>query len=205
MKKTLSLVVLAGAVMAFAFVGCSKKTNTTAAATAAASNDAAVEETGFEEFDIGDEKEVGFMNVNGVYFQPVDMEGNGAIYNASDYAFHIEADISAGENDLGYGVGDFIPYLTVDYEIKSNTTGQVAEAGTFMAMNASDGPHYGANIKPLPTGSYTVTFKIHSPEEQGYLLHTDSATGVPGKFSKYWTTKTLDVVWPDWEWNGPQW
>lgn len=204
MKKTMSLVVLAGAAMAFAFVGCSKQTNTTAAA-AASSNDAAVEETGFEEFDIGDEQEIGFLNVAGVYFQPVDMAGNGSVYNAADYAFHIEADISAGENDLGYGVGDFVPYLKVDYEIRSNADGSIADSGTFMNMNASDGPHYGANIKAIPTGSYSVTFKIHSPEEESYLLHTDSATGVTGTFAKYWTTRTLDVTWPDWEWNGPAW
>ncbi|MGP1495185.1 MAG: iron transporter [Treponema sp.] len=201
MKKTLSLFVLASAI-SLAFVGCSKATNKSSMSSM---DDAAVEETGFEEFDIGDEQEVGFLNVAGVYFQPVDMAGNGAVYNAADYAFHIEADISAGENDLGYGVGDFVPYLTVDYEIKSNATGKVAASGTFMNMNASDGPHYGANIEPIPNGSYTVTFKIHSPEEQGYLLHTDKTTGVSGTFANYWTKKTLDVVWSDWEWNGPAW
>lgn len=196
MKK---LVVLASAVIAFAFMGCSK----------AAKSEVAVsvpgEDAGFEEFDIGDEQEVGFLNVGGVYFQPVDMEGNGAIYNAADYAFHVEADIHALDNNLGYGVGDFVPYLTVDYEIKSNADGKIATSGTFMLMNASDGPHYGANIKAIPTGNYTVTFKIHSPEEQGYLLHTDKSTGVEGRFSDYWKTKTLDVVWPDWEYLGPQW
>ncbi len=211
MKKTLSLVVLAGAVMAFGFVGCNKSSsNTTSAAAAAASEEASVEgaDAGFEEFDVGDEQEVGFLNVAGVYFQPVDMEGNGAIYNHSDYGFHIEADISALENDLGYGVGDFVPYLTVDYEIlgksDDSNTKNVKELGTFMLMNASDGPHYGANIKSIPAGNYTVTFKIHSPEENGFLLHTDALTGVKGRFSDYWKTKTLDVSW-DWTYLGPQW
>lgn len=205
MKKTLSLVVLASAVMAFGFVGCNKSSGTTTAAAAATEDSAAVEgeDKGFEEFDIGDEQEAGFLNVAGVYFQPCDMEGNGAIYNHADYGFHIEADISALENDLGYGVGDFVPYLTVDYEIIGKTNG-VSKTGTFMLMNASDGPHYGANIEEIPAGSYTVTFKIHSPEENGFLLHTDKLTGVDGRFSNYWKTKTLDVSW-DWEYLGPQW
>ena len=155
MKKTMSLVVLASAVLAFGFIGCSKKS----AGTSSAAQGVEGEDAGFEEFDIGDEKEVGFLNVAGVYFQPCDMEGNGARYNAADYGFHIEADISALENDLGYGVGDFVPYLTVEYEIKSNKDGKIAADGTFMLMNASDGPHYGANVKAIPAGSYTVTFK----------------------------------------------
>lgn len=207
MKKTLSFVVLASAVLAFGFMGCSKSSDSSSnAAAAAASDDSAAvagEDKGFEEFDIGDEQEAGFLNVAGVYFQPCDLEGNGAIYNHSDYGFHIEADISALENDLGYGVGDFVPYLTVDYEIIGKTNG-VSKTGTFMLMNASDGPHYGANIETIPAGSYTVTFKIHSPEENGFLLHTDKLTGVDGRFSNYWKTKTLDVSW-DWEYLGPQW
>lgn len=206
MKKTLSFVVLASAVLAFGFMGCSKSSNTSSAAAAAASDDSAAvegEDKGFEEFDIGDEQEAGFLNVAGVYFQPCDLEGNGAVYNARDYELHMEADISALENDLGYGVGDFVPYLTVDYEIIGKTNG-VSKTGTFMLMNASDGPHYGANIEKIPAGEYTVTFKIHSPEENGFLLHTDKLTGVDGRFSNYWKTKTLDVTW-DWEYLGPQW
>lgn len=199
MKKTMSLV-CAVAAIALSFSACTKQAANTAEAAAVPGEDA-----GFEEFSIGDEKEVGFLNVAGVYFQPCDLEGNGAIYNHSDYGFHIEADISALENDLGYGVGDFVPYLTVDYEIKSNKDGKIAADGTFMLMNASDGPHYGANVKAIPAGSYTVTFKIHSPEEQGFLLHTDKLTGVDGRFANYWTTKTLDAVWTDWNYEGPQW
>ena len=204
MKKTLSLV-LAGAVMALSLAGCNKASNTTASA--AANGTAAVEgeDAGFEEFDIGDEKEVGFLNVAGVYFQPCDLAGNGAVYNAADYGFHIEADISALENDLGYGVGDFVPYLTVDYQIISNKTNDIVADGTFMLMNASDGPHYGTNVKAIEPGSYTVKFMIHSPEENGFLLHTDKLTGVDGRFADYWKTKTLDAVWTDWEYAGPQW
>ena len=54
-----------------------------------------------------------------VYFQPVDMEPAGSALSKEESDMHIEADISALENDLGYGVGDFVPYLTIKYEIES--------------------------------------------------------------------------------------
>ncbi|MDR2629708.1 MAG: iron transporter [Spirochaetaceae bacterium] len=141
------------------------------------------EAAGFEEFPLGDDFELGPLNVAGVYFQPVDMLPAAAGLPASQSDMHMEADISAAENDLGYGVGDFVPNLTVRYEV-IRSTGERIE-GTFMPMNASDGPHYGANIKlpgPGGPGSYTVRFLIQNPEAQGYVLHVDQATGVPGRF-----------------------
>jgi uncharacterized protein involved in high-affinity Fe2+ transport len=139
---------------------------------------------GFEEFPIGDDVEAGPLNIAGVYFQPVDMEPAGSSLRASESDFHIEADISALANDLGYGVGDFVPWLTVNYEI-TNEAGDMAAEGTFMPMSASDGPHYGANVSlGGVAGTYNVKFVIESPEVNGYLLHVDQATGVEGRF---WT------------------
>ncbi|MDR3225868.1 MAG: iron transporter [Clostridiales Family XIII bacterium] len=175
----------------FAFAACGGGSGDSGDAAASGSDTAAAEgsgaaapgeEAGFEEFPIGDDQELGPLNVAGVYFQPVDMEPAGASLPASEADMHIEADISALTNDLGYGVGDFVPNLTVKYEIE-DAAGTVNE-GTFMPMNASDGPHYGANIKLGDAGTYKVRFIIDSPEAQGFLLHTDATTGVPGKF---WT------------------
>ncbi|MDR1088779.1 MAG: iron transporter [Coriobacteriales bacterium] len=155
---------------------------------------------GFEEYPIGDDEVVGPLNVAAVYFQPVDMEPAGNSLPAAQSDMHIEADISAAEgNDLGYGVGDFVPNLTVDYEIE-DSTGKMVTEGVFMPMSASDGPHYGANIKIGPAGTYLVRFIIHSPEEQGYLLHTDAETGVEGKF---WTTP-LVTEW-EFDWVPREW
>ena len=138
---------------------------------------------GFEEFPIGDDIEVWPLNVAGVYFQPVDMEPAGNSLPASQADVHLEADISALEgNNLGYGTGDFVPNLTVKYEI-IDSDGKVNE-GSFMPMSASDGPHYGANVKIGKAGTYKIRFIISNPEAQGYLLHTDKATGVTGKFWK---------------------
>jgi uncharacterized protein involved in high-affinity Fe2+ transport len=100
---------------------------------------------------------------------------------AADSDMHIEADISAlANNELGYGAGDFVPGLTVDYSIVGEDGKEVS--GTFMPMNASDGPHYGANIKLGDAGTYKVTFLITSPVANGHVLHTDPVTGVTGRF-----------------------
>jgi uncharacterized protein involved in high-affinity Fe2+ transport len=146
---------------------------------------------GFEEFPLGDDHVVGPLNIAGVYFQPVDMEPadlGGIPASAAD--MHLEADISAAEgNDLGYGTGDFVPNLTVRYRAEK-VGGRVIE-GTFMPMNASDGPHYGNNVKLDGAGKYKITFIIENPERQGFLLHVDKETGVTGRFWK----DPIEVSW----------
>ncbi|MDR1713075.1 MAG: iron transporter [Coriobacteriales bacterium] len=157
---------------------------------------------GFEEFPLGDDQVVGPLNVAGVYFQPVDMEPAGNSLPAAQSDAHLEADISAAEgNKWGYGVGDFVPNLTVDYEI-TDSSGKVVDEGAFMPMSASDGPHYGANVKFGPAGTYTVKFIIHSPEEQGYLLHTDPETGVDGDYSSYKFPYTVEFTF---DWDAREW
>jgi uncharacterized protein involved in high-affinity Fe2+ transport/TolB-like protein len=163
----------------------------------------APEEAGFWEYPLGDDYELGPLNVAGVYYQPVDMIPASAGLLASQSDMHIEVDISAAEgNYLGYGVGDFVPYLTVWYEIVKSRTGEKIE-GTLMPMNASDGFHYGANIKLPGTGgpgTYIVRFIIQNPETQGFVLHVDQETGVPGRF---WNAP-LVAVWTV-DYAGPAW
>ncbi|MDR1798759.1 MAG: iron transporter [Bifidobacteriaceae bacterium] len=154
---------------------------------------------GFTEYPIGDPQSLPPLEVAAVYFQPVDMEPAGMGLAAADSDLHIEADISAGQNDLGYGVGDFVPNLTVEYTIATED-GTVASAGTFMPMNASDGPHYGANIAMPGAGTYKVTFTIHSPEETGTVLHVDKETGVEGRF---WA-EPIVAQW-DWDYTPREW
>lgn len=154
------------------------------------------EDAGFDEFPLGDDVFSGPLKISGVYFQPVDMDPQ-IQTPASEASMHIEADISAVEgNDLGYGVGDFIPGLTVEYKILGEDGKAVLE-GTFMPMNASDGPHYGLNLPKLDAGTYTVQFIVHSPEENGWLLHTDETTGVKGRF---WT-EPITAEFKNWKWD----
>ena len=129
------------------------------------------EDLGFTEVEIFSGVEEAFLNLNAVYFQPVDMTGG---YKAEDYDCHLELDVSALENGLGYGTGDWVPYLTVEYKVvKNDAPDTVVDEGTFMPMAASDGPHYGANIKMAGDGLYTVTFTVKFPDSSTYLIHTD--------------------------------
>jgi uncharacterized protein involved in high-affinity Fe2+ transport len=162
----------------FMFASCGQQQKSSAPP---ASTVEAADEAGFEEFPIGDDNELGPLNVAGVYFQPVEMLPVGNSLPAAEADMHIEADISALDNDLGYGVGDFVPNLTVRYEIAKSGSSWAID-GTFMPMNASDGPHYGANIKLNGAGTYNIKFLVQSPEAQGFLLHVDQETGVPGRF-----------------------
>ncbi|MDR1942495.1 MAG: iron transporter [Endomicrobium sp.] len=183
-KKAIVFFAMLGLVVAGALNACSPaKEEAPKAADSKAAAAAPSETAGFEEFPLGDDIELGPLNVAGVYFQPVDMEPAGNSLPASQSDVHLEADISALENNnLGYGAGDFVPNLTVKYEIE-DAKGKVS-AGSFMPMSASDGPHYGANVKIGPAGTYKIRFIIESPEAQGYLLHVDKTTGVEGKFWK---------------------
>lgn len=221
MKRSLALSMLIAAV-ALSACGGSKSAETTAASSAAesgAETTAAMGETkaeetkaeakapgedaGFEEFPIGDDQEVGPLIISGVYFQPVDMEPAGNSLSKVDSDCHIEADITASQEGatLGYGKGDFVPWLQVKAIIQKKGSDKEPTEVAFMPMNASDGPHYGANFKfPEGVGVYDVKFVVSAPGND-YLLHVDKETGVTGRF---WT-EPLVAEWPDFEWNGPQW
>ncbi|MBM7624737.1 iron transporter [Sporohalobacter salinus] len=146
----------------------------------------------FKEYPIGEEKIVKHMKVAAVYFQSVPMEPEskaGIDENLSD--IHIEADIHAvANNPYGFSFGSWIPYLTVDYKLKNLDTGEVQE-GSFMPMVASDGPHYGSNVKMMGIGNYRLTYIIHSPAEQDFLQHVDKETGIQKRFWK----KPIKVQW----------
>ena len=162
-------------------------------------------EAGFEEIPIG-ETQVGPYNVAAVYFQAVDMYPTGKGLSREESDMHLEADIHLKpEAAIAYGFGngeDIWPaYLTVKYEI-AKIDGTVVMDGSFMPMNADDGPHYGANIaKGLPVGPYKLRFIIEPPTD--YLLHTDDETGVPAKedAKNFFQTHTVEF---DWNYTGEQ-
>lgn len=165
---------------------------------------------GFEEVPVGpsgtaeeQDQDAGPLTVGAVYFQPIDMEPSSMGLKAADASFHLEADIHANQKgtELGYGKGDFVPDLTVNYEIINNANNETVGSGTFMQMNASDGPHYGANVKLDEAGSYKLVLKIESPEKKGWMLHVDPETGVKGRF---WT-EPLEVTFPEWNYTPQEW
>lgn len=157
---------------------------------------------GFTEFPIFEDKEAGFLNVSAVYFQPVPMSGGNE--KIEDFNIHLEADVSALENKLGFGVGDWVPYMTVDYKVVGSK-GNTAASGSFMVMSASDGPHYGANVKLPDADTYSIEFTFHSPEDNGYLLHTDAETGPGGSFDDYFKNGPIVVKYEGWDYAPQKW
>ena len=137
-----------------------------------------------------------------MYFQPVPMAPDNE--STEGFDMHLECDVSALPNELGYGVGDWVPYLTVDYDVVGSD-GASAASGTFMVMSASDGPHYGANIALPNADTYSITFTFHSPAENGYLIHSDAETG-PGKvLDDYFGNGPLTVTFEGWEYAPTEW
>ena len=221
-KKIAALlgVLLAGS-MAFSLAACgsSNSSDTSAKSDSSSSqpSDSSASDagTGFEEVPVGpsgtakeQDQEVGPLTVGAVYFQPIDMEPSSMGLKAADASFHLEADIHANKKgtELGYGKGDFVPDLTVNYTIIDKSTGKEVEggtatSGTFMQMNASDGPHYGANVKLDKAGTYQLKLSIESPAKKGWMLHVDPETGVKGHF---WT-EPLEVTFDNWEYTPRQW
>lgn len=209
-KLAALLAMLAAGSMVFSLSACGNSASKTAESdttnTAEKTTESSDGSAGFEEIPITgadgkEDQEVGPLNVAAVYFQPVDIEPAGTGLSAAESNLHLEADIHAlADNNLGYAEGDFVPKLTVDYVIQDKNNSSNKQEGTFMEMNASDGPHYGANLKLDKDGEYTLTFKIHSPEENGWVLHTDKETGVSGRF---WT-EPLEATF-DWNYTVHQW
>lgn len=205
--KALLAVVAAGA-MAFSLAACGNSNASSSSDKSASSSSSKTTESkstdggaGFEEIPIGDDQEVGPLNVAAVYFQPVDMYPEGQGLSAAESNLHLEADIHAlKNNELGYAEGEFIPKLTVDYKIEDKNDPNNVQQGTFMEMNADDGPHYGANLKLDKDGEYKLTFTIHSPQENGWTLHVDPETGVKGRF---WTEPLTASF--DWDYTVHQW
>lgn len=185
MKKFVKILTAAicSAVIAASFAACSGNESSSSKAKEEAKTVSAAEtkkesaeekadepDLGFTEVPIFEDVEKEFLNLTAVYFQAVDMTGG---YKAEDYDCHLELDVKALKNGLGYGTGDWVPYLTVNYEVTKNDTKAKVSEGTFMPMAASDGPHYGANIKMDGDGLYTVKFTVKFPDSSTYLIHTD--------------------------------
>lgn len=194
----------AALVASMGLVGCGNSSSTEAASDSAAETteetaDTAAaaapgEDAGFTEIPIFEDEEVDFLNVSAVYFQAVPMEPGQS--STEGFDIHLEADVSALENDLGYETGTWVPYMTVDYEVQDKD-GKEVVSGTFMEMNASDGTHYGANIAMPEAGDYQLRFVFHSPADNGYLIHTGE-TGPGGTLEDHFKNGVLETEWHDW-------
>src|SRR5581483_11718413 len=121
------------------------------------------------EYPIGKPQVQGGMEIGAVYLQPITMDPEGMMRKASDSDIHLEADIHAVKNNpTGFAEGDWMPYLQVHYELKK-VGGTQSIKGDLMPMVASDGPHYGDNVKLFGPGKYHLTLVIEPPMQMGHM------------------------------------
>jgi uncharacterized protein involved in high-affinity Fe2+ transport len=143
---------------------------------------------GAVEYPAGDPQIVEGLEIAAVYLQAIEMDPPGMMLPAAEADIHLEADIHAtADNRNGFAEGDWLPNLHVEYILTKVDSGEEM-AGALMPMVASDGPHYGDNIKLPGVGNYHLKLVIHSAPHDimGFGRHVDKETGVapwPGEFS----------------------
>ena len=141
------------------------------------------------EYPIGEPQQCAGMEVGAVYLQPIEMDPPGMMREAKLSDIHLEADIRAAKgNTNGFGEGDWMPSLVVKYKLTKAGNAKPLE-GVLMPMVASDGPHYGDNIKLMGPGKYKLKFNISAPGsgKAHFGRHTDKETGVAPWFEPFTT------------------
>ncbi len=142
---------------------------------------------GAKEIPLGKPQRQAGMEIAAVYLQPIEMEPAGMMRDARDSDVHLEADIKAAkDNTNGFAEGDWVPYLAIAYEIGRD--GVPPQKGTFMAMVASDGPHYGDNVKLAGPGRYKLKLTVSPPGSDPHShfgRHVDKETGVGAWFAPF--------------------
>ena len=136
---------------------------------------------------IGKHQTVSGMEIGAVYLQPIKMEPAGMMGDAAKSDVHLEADIHATkDNKNGFAEGDWVPYLVVKYELVKSSGEKIA--GEMMPMVASDGPHYGDNVKLAGPGKYKLKLSVFPQSFNKHSMfgrHTDKETGVGAWFKEF--------------------
>lgn len=141
-----------------------------------------------KEYPVGAPQKKYGMEISAVYLQPIEMDPPDMMRPAIQSDIHLEADIRAAkDNKNGFAQGDWIPYLAVAYELTKLDTGE-SHKGRFMPMVASDGPHYGDNVKMMGPGKYRLILTVAPPSESKdahFGRHADKETGVAPWFTTF--------------------
>jgi len=140
------------------------------------------------EYPIGKPQIQNGMEVSAVYLQPIKMEPDGMMRKAEESDVHLEADIRAvAKNPNGFAEGDWMPYLAIKFELTKAGSTKVIK-GDMMPMVASDGPHYGDNVKLDGPGKYKLKLTISPPSANAHAhfgRHVDKETGVGAWFKPF--------------------
>lgn len=143
------------------------------------------------EYPIGTPQSRSGMEIAAIYLQPIEMEPEGMMRKAAESDIHLEADIHAlASNPNGFEEGGWIPFLGVRYQLTKLGSNATIK-GEMMPMVASDGPHYGDNVKLMGPGKYQVKLTILPPNDKENSMgrdfgrHTDRLTGVRPWFKRF--------------------
>lgn len=119
------------------------------------------------------------MEISTVYLQPIEMEPAGMMASAIATDIHLEADVRAtSDNRNGFAEGDWLPNLSITYRMRKEGTGEEM-SGVLMPMVASDGPHYGDNVKLAGPGRYVLDMEVSAVTgPHSFGRHVDKETGV---------------------------
>lgn len=130
---------------------------------------------------IGKHQVINGIEIGAVYLQPIKMDPEGMMKKVEESDIHLEADLHAAkDNPNGFAQGDWIPYLLVKFEL-TKVGGTFKSAGELMPMVASDGAHYGDNVKLSGPGKYKLKLTILPPSANPHAhfgRHVDKETGV---------------------------
>jgi periplasmic iron binding protein len=138
------------------------------------------------EYPIGEPQNGGGLEVAAVYLQPIVMEPAGMMRPAIESDIHLEADIHVlADNPNGFAEGEWMPGLNITYVLTKEDSGEEI-SGPLMAMVASDGPHYGDNVKLMGVGEYHLVLTV-TPPGASFGRHVDKETGVAPWFEPFTT------------------
>lgn len=151
------------------------------------------------EIPIGDTRRVpaAALEVAAVYLQPIEMEPAAhegrVLYLTRDRAdIHLEADIHAlPGSKQGFRDGEWIPGLTVRFVLTYLDSG-AEQSGILHPMTASDGPHYGANIKMSGVGNYRLTFLVEPPDRMPAEAPVRQGLGRSASVAPWWKPFKLE-------------
>jgi uncharacterized protein involved in high-affinity Fe2+ transport len=117
-----------------------------------------------------------------------DVSGGPVFVPAERAAFFLAVDVRAARgNKNGFGLNEFVPYLTVTYTLTPKAGGAPVQ-GQLHPFVGRQGLRYGNNVPAPGPAPYTVTVTIEPPIKTGFGRHTDMETGV----ARWWPPFQMD-------------
>ncbi|AIA03130.1 iron transporter [Streptomyces noursei] len=125
------------------------------------------------------------MELSAAYRKPTESDPSGLGLRPREADMRLLFDCRAlMGNKNGFAVGDFIPYLTVSYELSRHGT-EGAQKGHLDPLVDSNSLHYSTNVKTQGTGHYLLRVTVAPPPEASLLRDTSKEAGVGSWFKPF--------------------